>query len=150
MIHAHWFVAAAQLVVGIVWSLTCWTTGLRKTPNLSSSDLIACVPIGLCACVAHGGSVLAMGVGAVSFAQIVKSWEPVFAAVIGFLVPPRDVKPPLAYLMLLIIVGGVGLACVKEGKGIDINVTAFLWASLANLAASFKGKIGKVRTVNER
>jgi len=143
MIHAHWFVAAAQLVVGIVWSLTTWVTGIRKTPNLSSSDLIACVPIGLCACVAHGASVLAMGVGAVSFAQIVKSCEPVFAAIIGFLVPPRDVKPPLAYAMLLVIVGGVTLACVKEGKGIDINMTAFLWASLANLAASFKGKIGK-------
>jgi len=45
--------------------------------------------------------------------------------------------------MLLVIVGGVALACVKEGKGIDINVTAFLWASLANVAAALKGKIGK-------
>jgi len=27
------------------------------------------------------------------------------------------VKPPLAYLMLAVIVGGVGLACIKEGKG---------------------------------
>ena len=83
-----------------------------------------------------------MGVGAVSFAQIVKACEPVFAAAIGLLIPPADVKPVLAYAMLIPIVGGVGLACVKEGKGVDINVTAFAWASMANLAAALKGKLG--------
>lgn len=142
MLHAHWTIACAQLVVGIVWSLTMWGTGLRKTPNLTAQDITACIPIGLCACIAHGGSVLAMGVGAVSFAQIVKACEPVFAAVVGLLLPPIDIKPVLAYAMLIPIVGGVGLACVKEGKGIDINVEAFMYASIANLAAAFKGKVG--------
>lgn len=142
MIHAHWFVAAAQLVVGVVWSMVMWGTGMRKTPNLTASDIAACVPIGLFACLAHAGSVLAMGVGAVSFAQIVKACEPAFAAVIGLLLPPIDVKPMLAYAMLIPIVGGVGLACVKEGKGVDINVTAFAWASMANMAAALKGKVG--------
>jgi solute carrier family 35 protein E1 len=142
MIHAHWFVAAAQLVVGMVWSAVMWMTGMRKTPNLSSADLTACIPIGLCACIAHGGSVLAMGVGAVSFAQIVKACEPVFAAVVGILLPPIDIKPMLAYAMLLPIVGGVGLACIKEGKGVDINYEAFMYASIANAAAALKGKLG--------
>mmetsp|Transcript_12208 Transcript_12208/g.16850 ORF Transcript_12208/g.16850 Transcript_12208/m.16850 type:complete len:327 (-) Transcript_12208:67-1047(-) len=140
--HAHWFIACAQLVVGIVWSITMWVTGLRKKPNLSAPDIAACIPIGLCACVAHAGSVLAMGVGAVSFAQIVKACEPVFAAVVGIVVPPMDIKPVLAYVMLIPIIGGVGLACVKEGKGVDINMTAFMWASIANLAAAIKGKLG--------
>jgi solute carrier family 35 protein E1 len=78
----------------------------------------------------------------VSFAQIVKASEPVFAAVVGLLLPPVDVKPFLAYFMLVPIVGGVGLACVKEGKGIDINVEAFVYASIANAAAALKGKLG--------
>lgn len=142
MIHAHWFVACAQLVVGMVWSAVMWGTGMRKAPNLTAEDVAACVPIGLCACLAHAGSVLAMGVGAVSFAQIVKACEPVFAAVIGIIMPPMDIKPTLAYAMLLPIVGGVGLACIKEGKGVDINYTAFMWASMANLAAAVKGKRG--------
>jgi solute carrier family 35, member E1 len=142
MIHAHWFVAAAQLVVGIVWSLLMWGTGLRKTPNLTASDIANCFPIGLCACLAHGGSVLASAVGAVSFAQIVKACEPAFAAVVGVLIPPIDLKPTLAYFMLIPIVGGVGLACIKEGKGVDINVEAFLYASMANAAAALKGKLG--------
>lgn len=148
MIHAHWFVATAQLVVGIVWSLIMWGTGLRKAPNLTAADISSCIPIGLCACLAHGGSVLASAVGAVSFAQIVKACEPAFAAVVGFLVPPQDIKPMLAYAMLIPIVGGVGLACVKEGKGVDINMTAFMYASLANASAAMKGKLGSSVTKN--
>jgi solute carrier family 35 protein E1 len=31
---------------------------------------------------------------------------------------------------------------VKEGKGVDINVEAFLYASMANAAAALKGKLG--------
>lgn len=142
MIHAHWFLALMQLFVGIVWSMMMWGSGFRKVPNLSAADMAACVPIGLFAALAHGGSVLASAVGAVSFAQIVKAGEPVFAAVVGVLVPPVDIKPMLAYLMLVVIVGGVGLACVKEGKGVDINVEAFLYASMANAAAALKGKLG--------
>merc|ERR1711957_159487 len=53
-----------------------------------------------------------------------------------------DIKPPLAYLMLVVIVSGVGLACVKEGKGVDINTEALAYASLANVAAALKGKLG--------
>ena len=142
MVHAHWFVASAQLFVGIVISIIMWASGMRKTPNLTATDIANCIPIGLCACLAHGGSVLASAVGAVSFAQIVKACEPVFAAVVGVLLPPMDLKPVLAYLMLIPIVGGVGLACVKEGKGVDINVEAFLYASMANAAAALKGKLG--------
>jgi solute carrier family 35 protein E1 len=142
MIHAHWFLASAQLIVGIVWSLVMWGTGLRKTPNLTSADISACIPIGLFAALAHCGSVLAAAVGAVSFQQIVKACEPVFAAVVGVLVPPADLKPALAYAMLIPIVGGVGLACIKEGKGVDINVEAFMYASMANVAAALKGKLG--------
>jgi solute carrier family 35, member E1 len=142
MIHAHWFLAASQLAVGIVWSLIMWGSGLRKAPNLTAADIAACIPIGLFASLAHGGSVLASAVGAVSFAQIVKACEPVFAAVVGVLIPPADIKPPIAYVMLAVIVGGVGLACIKEGKGVDINVEAFLYASMANAAAALKGKLG--------
>ena len=142
MLNANWFIASAQLAVGIVVSLFLWGTGIRKTPNLTKTDILACLPIGFFASLAHCGTVLASAVGAVSFAQIVKACEPVAAAIVGVLIPPMDIKSPLAYGMLVVIVGGVGLACVKEGKGVDVNVQAFLYASLANVAAAMKGKLG--------
>jgi len=142
-IHAHWTVAFAQLVVGAVWTLCLWIPGIRATPKLSSDELKSLAPIGLYAAAAHGGSVLAMGAGAVSFAQIVKAAEPVYVALLCLFIKPIEIKSALAYTMLMVIVGGVGLACVKEGKGIDINVAAFAWASFANLAAALKNKLGK-------
>lgn len=119
-----------------------WSSGLRKMPNLNAQDIADIIPIGLFACLAHCGSVLAAAVGAVSFAQIVKACEPVFAAVVGVLIAPIDIKPKLAYAMLVPIVCGVGLACVKPGVGISLNVTAFMYASLANASAALKGKLG--------
>lgn len=142
MLSAHWFVASAQLFVGCLLSAILWGTGIRKLPNLTSSDVVSCLPIGLFASLAHCGTVLASAVGAVSFAQIVKACEPVFAAAVGVMIPPMDLKPVLAYLMLIPIVGGVGIACIKEGKGVEINFLAFLYASLANAAAALKGKLG--------
>jgi len=143
MIHAHWTVAFVQLVVGAVWSLCLWLPGIRQTPILSSADIKSLAPIGLFAAAAHGGSVLAMGAGAVSFAQIVKAAEPVYVALLCLFIRPIEIKSFLSYSMLMVIVGGVGLACVKEGKGVDINMAAFGWASFANLAAALKGKLGK-------
>jgi len=60
MIHAHWFVACAQLFVGMLWSIVMWVSGMRKKPNLTAADIAACVPIGLMACLGHAGSVLAV------------------------------------------------------------------------------------------
>merc|ERR1712127_983272 len=146
-IHAHWTVAFAQLVVGVVWSVFTWMT-FRKAPKISGGDWMKLAPIGLFAAAAHGGSVLAMGAGAVSFAQIVKACEPAYVALLCLVVPPIEIKPALAYLMLMVIVGGVAMACVKEGKGVEINMEAFGWASFANLAAALKGKLGKDVTHN--
>jgi solute carrier family 35 protein E1 len=53
----------------------------------------------------------------VSFAQIVKACEPVYVALLCLVVPPIDIKPAGCYAMLSMIVFGVGMACVKEGKG---------------------------------
>lgn len=70
MIHAHWFVACAQLLFGIAWSAVMWGSGMRKKPNLSAQDIASCIPIGLGACIAHAGSVLAMGSGSVRYEEM--------------------------------------------------------------------------------
>jgi solute carrier family 35 protein E1 len=84
MIHAHWFVATAQLVVGIGVSMVMWATGLRKTPNLTAKDIAACIPIGLFASLAHSGSVLASAVGAVSLPRLSRHVSPFLPLLLDF------------------------------------------------------------------
>jgi len=95
--------------------------------------------VGLFASLAHAFSVLALGAGAVSFGQIVKSAEPVFAAATNALVL-GNVDHPMVYLALVPIIGGVGLASLKE---LSFSWTALIAASLANQAAALKNVVSK-------
>jgi solute carrier family 35, member E1 len=83
--------------------------------------------------------VLALGAGAVSFGQIVKSAEPVFAAATNAVLL-RDIDHPLVYMALIPIIGGVGLASLKE---LSFTWTALIAASLANQAAALKNVVSK-------
>merc|ERR1711988_1432570 len=96
-------------------------------------------PVGLWASLAHAFSVLALGAGAVSFAQIVKAAEPVFAAATNALLL-KDIDHPMVYAALLPIIGGVGLASLKE---MSFTWTALIAASLANQSAAFKNVVSK-------
>jgi len=78
--NAHWALSAAQLLVGVLFVLPLWLTGLRPAPKLTAENWKELSPVGLWAALAHAFSVLALGAGAVSFGQIVKAGEPVFAA----------------------------------------------------------------------
>ena len=64
--------------VGVIFiNIPLWVLGIRKAPKLQLNDWVRLAPIGLFAAGAHGGSVLALGGGSVTFAQIVKACEPV-------------------------------------------------------------------------
>lgn len=68
-----------------------------------------------------------------------KSAEPVFAAATNALLL-KDIDHPVVYLALLPIIGGVGLASLKE---LSFTWTALIAASLANQAAAFKNVVSK-------
>lgn len=68
------------MLVGVLFVLPLWLTGLRPAPKLTAENWKELSPVGLWAALAHAFSVLALGAGAVSFGQIVKAGEPVFAA----------------------------------------------------------------------
>jgi hypothetical protein len=78
--NLHWALSAVQLAVGVLLVLPMWLTGLRTAPELTPDNWKELAPVGLWASLSHAFSVLSMAVGAVSFGQIVKAGEPVFAA----------------------------------------------------------------------
>jgi len=137
--NAHWALSAAQLLVGALFIIPMWLTGLRKAPTLTLDNWKELSPVGLWASLAHAFSVLALGAGAVSFGQIVKAAEPVFAAATNAVLL-KDIDHPMVYLALLPIIGGVGLASLKE---LSFTWTALIAASLANQAAAFKNVVSK-------
>merc|ERR1719408_938781 len=137
--NAHWALSAVQLLVGVLFVVPFWLTGIRKSPELTMENWKELSPVGLFASLAHAFSVLALGAGAVSFGQIVKAGEPVFAAATNALVL-KDLDHPMVYLALLPIIGGVGLASLKE---LSFTWTALIAASGANQAAALKNVVSK-------
>lgn len=137
--NAHWALSAIQLLVGVLFVVPQWLTGVRKAPDMTAENWKELAPVGLFASLAHAFSVLALGAGAVSFGQIVKAGEPVFAAATNALLL-KDIDHPLVYAALLPIIGGVGLASLKE---LSFTWTALIAASAANQAAALKNVVSK-------
>jgi len=133
-------ISCLQLGVGVVYAAFLWAApDARPTPKITLDDFKKMLPVGICAAGAHAGSVFALGAGAVSFAQIVKSAEPAFAAVIGTLVYGSTISKA-KWLALIPVIGGVTLASCKE---LDFAWSALIAAAIANCFAAFKGQENK-------
>lgn len=129
-----------QLGVGALYAVFLWLApDARKKPTVTKDDIVKMLPVALCFMGAHAASVFAMGMGAVSFAQIVKAAEPAFAAVLSQFVYGKKVSTA-KWLCLPIVIGGVILASVKE---LDFAWSALISACIANVFAAVRGNENK-------
>lgn len=119
-------VAVAQLFLGIPLFLPVWIT---KRPHLSRKALIGASKVALMHALGNLCTVYSLGAGAVSFTHVVKSAEPIFAAVLSavFL---RSISPTSVYCSLLPIVLGVSVASVTE---LSFSWFGFTTAMMSNL-----------------
>lgn len=134
-----WTIATIQMATGILYFAPLWLLGLRKAPKLSGDDLKTLFPIALCHTGVHVGAVIALGAGAVSFAHIVKASEPVVTCVVNALLL-GEVLPMKVYATLLPIIGGVGIASMKE---LSFTYLALASAMLSNVSSSLRGVLSK-------
>jgi len=133
-------ISSLQLGVGCLYGIFLWLApDAREKPKITFEDIKKMLPVSFCFMGAHSASVFAMGMGAVSFAQIVKAAEPAFAAVLSTYVYKKKISKA-KWLCLPIVIGGVILASVKE---LDFAVSALISACIANLFAAFKGNENK-------
>lgn len=133
-------ISSLQLGVGSLYGLFLWLApDARSKPKVTLDDLKKMIPVAFCFMGAHSASVFAMGMGAVSFAQIVKASEPAFAAVLSQYVYGKKVSKA-KWLCLPIVIGGVILASVKE---LDFAVSALVSACIANMFAAVRGNENK-------
>jgi solute carrier family 35 protein E1 len=132
--------SSLQLLVGAIYGIFLWLApDARAKPKLTKDDLLKMIPVSFCFMGAHCASVFAMGMGAVSFAQIVKASEPAFAAVLATFVYNKKISKA-KWLCLPIVIGGVVLASVKE---LDFAWSALISACIANSFAAVKGNENK-------
>jgi len=133
-------ISSLQLGVGALYAIYLWVApDARKKPTVTMSDLVKMLPVSFCFMGAHSASVFAMGMGAVSFAQIVKAAEPAFSAVLSQYVYGKPISRA-KWLCLPIVIGGVILASVKE---LDFAWSALISACIANTFAAVKGNENK-------
>jgi solute carrier family 35 protein E1 len=132
--------ATIQLVVGSLYAIFLWVAPEARTPpKMTFKQVMALAPLGLWAAMAHAGAVYAMTAGAVSFGQIVKAGEPVFAVVVGYLAYSKTVSLN-KILCLIPIIGGIAIASAKE---LDFTWGSLIAASTANVASAFRGAENK-------
>lgn len=134
-----WTVSMFQLFIGVMWVVPLWALGIRTAPKLTTENWMEIFPVGVWSAGAHGGSVLGLGAGAVSFAQILKACEPAFSAVneVIFL---GEIQAWQVYVTLIPIIGGVGLASAGE---LSFSWLAVIACMIANQCAALKAVSGK-------
>ena len=128
-----------SLFVGIPWVLMLWATGIRKAPKLDMAGWKVLLPIGAAHALGHAGAVIALGAGAVSFAQTVKAAEPVFTCVLSYLVLGTVFKWQV-YSALLPIILGVSIASLKE---LSFTYKALFGALTSNVAFASRAVLSK-------
>jgi len=134
-----WTIAALQMATGLAYFVPLWLLGKRKAPKLSLGDLKTLLPIALCHTGVHVGAVIALGAGAVSFAHIVKASEPVVTCALNAILLGQ-ILPFKVYLTLLPIIGGVGIASMKE---LSFTFLALGAAMLSNVSSAARGVLSK-------
>jgi solute carrier family 35 protein E1 len=134
-----WTMTFVSLAVGVPYVCLLWASGLRKAPKLDKGWWKTLMPIGAAHALGHAGAVIALGAGAVSFAQTVKAAEPVFTCVLSYLVLGTVFKWPV-YASLIPIIGGVSLASLKE---LSFTWKALYGAVTSNVAFASRAVLSK-------
>jgi len=134
-----WTIATIQMAAGIAYFVPLWLTGVRKMPNLKMDDMKVLIPVAACHTGVHVGAVIALGAGAVSFAHIVKASESVVTCAFSALLLGQTFSLPV-YLSLIPIIGGVGIASMKE---LSFTMLALSAAMLSNVCSSLRAVLTK-------
>jgi solute carrier family 35, member E1 len=135
-----WFVSWVQLLVGVLYVLPLWASGLRKKPKVPAEALGTLLPISVAHVTGHVATVVSLGAVAVSFTHVVKSLEP-FVNVMASALFLNSVFPLPVYASLLPVVGGVIMASVSE---VSFTWLGFLSAMGSNFAFTARNVFSKL------
>ena len=134
-----WTAATVELFFGFPYVAFLWLSGLRKAPKLSFGNVRTLSSQAFFLAATHVAGVVSFGAGAISFTHILKATEPVWSALIlaiGF----GEFLPVPVYLSLVPIMGGVGLASLKELSFTWLSFTAGTISAVTSAAKAILSK----------
>ena len=105
-----WTTSTIQLLVGMIYALPLWITGVRALPQMTMDDVKLLLPIALLNAAGHTAAIIAMlQKGGGSFTHVIKASEPVVSTILNFAIN-KIVPAPFTALSLLPITYGVAYA----------------------------------------
>jgi len=134
-----WTAATIELFFGFPYVALLWSTGLRKTPKLSMDNYNTLSSSAFFLAATHVAGVISFGAGAISFTHILKATEPVWAALISA-IAFGDFLPLPVYATLVPIMGGVGIASMKE---LSFTWLAFISGTVSAVTSASKAILSK-------
>lgn len=120
-------VTAVQFAVGTVLVTLMWTLNLYKLPKISTSQLVAILPLAVVHTLGNLFTNMSLGKVAVSFTHTIKAMEPFFSVILSAMFL-GEVPSVWVVGSLIPIVGGVGLASLTEAS---FNWAGF-WSAMAS------------------
>jgi solute carrier family 35, member E1 len=138
-----WTVATIQMGTGMLFFVPLWMTGVRDMPFHSLTDFANITSklgtVSLFSTLSHAAGVISLGLGSVSFVQVVKAAEPLFTALISISCF-REYLSLAAYLSMIPVILGVIIASVSE---LHFSWPCFAAGVLSNLFAGARAVVSK-------
>lgn len=132
-------VTVVQFAVGTVLVILMWGLNLYKRPKISSSQLVAILPLAVVHTLGNLFTNMSLGKVSVSFTHTIKAMEPFFSVVLSAMFLGEF---PTIWVLssLLPIVGGVALASATEAS---FNWSGFWSAMASNLTNQSRNVLSK-------
>lgn len=135
-----WTISTLQLGLGLLYIIPLWILGVRSAPKLDTADVKNMMPASLIHAAGQAVTVASLGAGSLAFVNVVKSLEPFFNVVFGFLLT-GEVLPWQVNSCLIPLVAGVALASAAD---LSFTWDCFWFAMGSNFFFSLRGVISKM------
>ncbi len=138
-----WTVAALQMGTGMLIFSPLWMLKLRCSPAESVAEWTSLAKdlslVSLFTTLSHIAGVVSLGLGSVSFVQVVKAAEPLFTALISFIWGTGSLSW-LSYLAMIPIIVGVSIASVNE---LHFSWICLMTGTMSNIFAGARSVVSK-------
>lgn len=132
-------ITVSQFAVGTVLVILMWSSNLYKKPKISSSQLVAILPLAIVHTLGNLFTNMSIGKVAVSFTHTIKASEPFFSVLLSALFLGE--LPTLWVISSLVpIVGGVALASCTDAS---FNWAGFITAMASNISNQSRNVFSK-------